>query len=373
MSLYTLYITTDSIVLSGTAGILILQLLICVRLFSPLLRYKPVDGNIADEPVSVIICARNEAEMLRKNLPLVLQQSYPSMEIIVVNDNSTDASGLLLDDLQQQHSHLKIVHLTEKKHPGKKHALTEGIRHASHHWIVVTDADCQPASPNWLKALIQQRRPGTELILGYGAYRKKNGLLNKLIRFDTVQIATQYMSLALRGQAYMGVGRNMAYTKSIFETAGGLTSHWNISSGDDDLFVQQVSTAFNTEIAIGPESFTVSYPKENFRAWIRQKARHISTSGKYKGIIQFRLGLIPLINLFFYLGVIFTAIFVHPFPALCFLIVKWGFLSFCYSRILGKFHEKDLILYIPLLDLIYIFVLPVIGAANLFTGSRKWN
>ena len=56
-------------------------------------------------------------------------------------------------------------------------------------------------------------RPGIEVVLGYGAYKKYPGFLNKLIRFETFHTALQYFSYALAGKPYMGVGRNLSYRK----------------------------------------------------------------------------------------------------------------------------------------------------------------
>ena len=59
-------------------------------------------------------------------------------------------------------------------------------------------------------------RPGTEIVLGYGAYHKAPTLLNKIIRFETFHTALQYFSYALAGMPYMGVGRNLSYKKEVF-------------------------------------------------------------------------------------------------------------------------------------------------------------
>ena len=79
----------------------------------------------------------------------------------------------------------------------------------------------------------------TQIILGYGKYISEPGLLNKWIRTDTTYIAMQYLAMAIKGRPYMGVGRNMAYRKSLFFERKGFASHLNLASGDDDLFVNE--------------------------------------------------------------------------------------------------------------------------------------
>src|SRR6185295_9853480 len=60
------------------------------------------------QPVSVIICARNEVNNLRKYLAPVLEQDYPAFEVIVVNDCSWDESGHFLEEMRLRYPHLKI-------------------------------------------------------------------------------------------------------------------------------------------------------------------------------------------------------------------------------------------------------------------------
>ncbi len=193
----------------------------------------------ASEPISVIICARNEAKNLLQNLPLILEQNYPDFEVVVVNDRSWDGTKEVLDDFAKNYNNLKIVTVGEgaKFIAGKKFAATMGIKAAAHNWLVFTDADCYPASNNWLMDMQPPDDDAKEIVLGYSPYLKKDGLLNALIRFETFFTAVNYLSFALKGMPYMGVGRNMAYKKSLFFENKGFAAHMHIPSGDDDLFV----------------------------------------------------------------------------------------------------------------------------------------
>jgi len=344
----------------------------CLMLFRFLKRRSSHAVTPPEAPVSVIICSRNNADLLEKNLPSVLQQSYHEFEVIVVDDQSSDHTAEVLQKLGTQHPHLKTLRIAGKQHPGKKHALTEGVRNASHSWLLLTDSDCRPAGNSWISAMMRGRQEGAQLMLGYGAYEKAPGLLNKLIRFDTAVIAEQYMSFALYGHPYMGVGRNMAYRKELFDSAGGLQAHWSIASGDDDLFVQAAANGNNTSVVTGEEAFTYSEPKKDLASWIRQKARHISASAHYRLRFKILLAVLPLTGFLFYVSV--AAMALHNAPsALGWLAARWLTAYIFHAPFLAKFHEKDLIPYVPVLDLISIFVLPVPGLVNLFTGNRKWN
>src|SRR5215475_5606683 len=245
-------------------------------------------------PVSVIICARDEDENIARNLPGVLVQKYPTThEVIVVNDNSVDDSKYILEELQKTFKFLQIVDLKQeaKLISGKKYPLSIGIKEARHEIVLLTDADCVPASEFWIQKMQDAYVNGTEVVIGYGAYHKRPGLLNKLIRFETFHSALQYLSYALAGIPYMGVGRNLSYKKELFLRNKGFSSINHIPSGDDDLFINQTASRKNTAVLIDKEAITRSFPKTTWGGWLRQKQRHYTTARYYKGKHKFLLGL----------------------------------------------------------------------------------
>ena len=105
------------------------------------------------EPVSVVICAKNEADNLLENLPLILDQDYPNFEVVVVNDASWDSTPDVLIAFQNKYPNFKAVTVnqTSTEYKGKKLALTLGIKGANNELLVLTDADCKPKSRNWLR------------------------------------------------------------------------------------------------------------------------------------------------------------------------------------------------------------------------------
>jgi cellulose synthase/poly-beta-1,6-N-acetylglucosamine synthase-like glycosyltransferase len=252
--------------------------------------------NLYYSGVSVIIAARNEEDNLYNNLEYILTQDYPEFEVIVVNHQSSDDTKHILGVLQKQYAHLKVIEIERNKHLkiGKKLPITLGVKGAKYENLLFTDADCRPASNQWLRGMASCFSEKKNIVLGYGPYQKTKGLLNALIRFDTIQIAINYFSFALNGMAYMGVGRNLAYRKSVFESVGGFKSHYGIASGDDDLFIRDAAKRGNTAICIAAETYCLSEPKTTWRDWFKQKQRHYSTSGHYKVITKLLLSFFPL-------------------------------------------------------------------------------
>src|SRR5688500_7438929 len=297
---------------SFTAAVVI-QVFYYSCFFSRLAFYKPKQKDQSQQhPVSVIICSRDEDENLARNLPGILVQQYPSSyEVVTVNDNSVDDSKYILQELKRTFKALNVVELTHeaKLISGKKYPLSIGIREAKHEVLLLTDADCVPASEYWIQKMQDGYLEDTEIVLGYGAYHKTSGLLNKLIRFETFHTALQYLSYALAGMPYMGVGRNLSYKKDLFLRNKGFSSINHIPSGDDDLFINKVATAKNTAVIIDQDAVTRSVPKTTWSGWLKQKSRHYTTAKFYKPKHKFLLGLYFISQFLFYPFLVLSALF----------------------------------------------------------------
>ncbi len=257
-------------------------------------------GNPPDTPVSVIICAKNEALNLQQFLPLVLTQDYPDplFEVVVVNDGSTDATAAVLANFQKVYAHLKIITIhpgSPKDLPGKKYALAQGIQAAKHDRLLLTDADCRPSSADWIKEMVQVP---AGIVLGYGAYENHPGRLNKLVRWETVHTCMQYSSYARAGFAYMGVGRNLFYSRSLWtavtEDPVFQKTYSQMPSGDDDLLIARMATKANTGICLDARAHTLSPPPRSWKVWWRQKTRHVSTGKYYPSKPRLLLGIYAL-------------------------------------------------------------------------------
>jgi len=337
---------------------------------------KPAE-NLKPVPVSVVICAKDEAENLRKFLPLVLTQKYHDYEVIVVNDCSSDETETVLALFKEQYSHLYVttIHEDEKFSHGKKLALTVGIKAAKNDLLLLTDADCMPESENWISSMQQNFTDDTQINLGFGGYIKEKGMLNRLIRFDTMWIALQYMGFAKAGIPYMGVGRNLAYRKSFFFKNKGFASQIHLMSGDDDMFVNQFATAKNTKVELSAESFTRSTARETLEQWITQKKRHFTTSKYYKFKHKLLLGGEVFSRMIFYL--LFAILLVMDFfsiPVLVLFLLRLILQNIAYYKACKMFKEKDLIFLCSFFDIILPLVNFNAYFSNLIARKRmQWK
>ena len=354
----------------------LIQMIYYWALYSRLAFYKERPGDPAEKPVTVIICAKNEYQNLLKNLPLVLEQDYPDYEVIVVNDASDDDSIELLNSFSRKYKHLKIFDLERNLNffTGKKFPLALGIKSAKNEILLLTDADCRPSGPNWIRQMQAQYREGTEVVLGYGAYRKTVGFLNQLIRYDSFLVAMQYFSFALSGKPYMGVGRNLSYKRDLFYRAKGFTTHYKLQSGDDDLLINRMANKRNTRIAISPECHTVSTAKASLISWIFQKRRHYTTARLYRPRFKFLLGLGYLSKLLLYLSFIALMILQYNWLIVLiafsvFFISHWVILGLCTN----KMRENDLAVLSPVLEVFLLALIPVIYFSNLLYRQERWK
>lgn len=324
-------------------------------------------------PVSVIICARNEEENLLKHLPLILKQDYPDFEVIVVNDCSDDNTQLILNNFQMQYKNLKVTNIQKdpKFTHNKKLALTIGIKAASHEHLLFTDADCYPVSKKWIKKIAANYENDIDIVAGYGAYETKPGFLNKLIRFETVFTAMQYMGFAERNLPYMGVGRNLSYKKSLFFKNKGFASHAHLPSGDDDLFVSETATPLNTVIEASPESFTLSVPESRFIDWLRQRKRHFITGPRYKFKIKFLLSLEYLFRIIFNISAL-VLVFLSKLPILIVLLYFFVFIikALIFKIITKRLKEKFLFIFSLFIEILVPYIYIYIHLINLLEKKK---
>lgn len=361
------------------AGMLFFQLLYVFVIYVRFAFYKDKKQVQKTEfpAVSVVIAARNESDNLHQFLPLILNQNYPDFEVVVVNHQSIDESYNVLNALKMLYPEkLKVVEVERSRHlgTGKKFPLSLGIKAAKHEYFVLTDADCAPTSDNWLRLMVSKFSDNKELVLGYAPYKVSKGFLNKIIRLDTAMIAMNYFSFALAKLPYMGVGRNIAYTKKLFNSVNGFKSHYAIISGDDDLFVQDTAKKKNYCIQIDDQAHCVSKAKDTWSTWATQKSRHYSTSPKYQVIKKLLLGIYPLTLLLAWISFV-TLLFNSEYRILSsaifgfVVIIKWWIQGLC----LAKLKAKSFIALFPFLDLFYAILIPWMYYTSEKSTQTKWK
>lgn len=328
-----------------------------------------LENNSFNEGISIIICAKNELNNIKRFFPSWINQEYPNFELIIVNDQSTDGSAEYLNTLALQYDKLKIVSISKdssKELKGKRHALWQGIQAAENDYLFFTDADCQTNSKLWLRDLSKAfAQNGKEIIIGYSPYFKENSFLNKLVQYETFLTGLQYLAWAEAGLAYMSVGRNVAYKKSLLTETAFKNSNKSIG-GDDDLIFQQLVTKENLAYCTQPNTIINTIAPTSYKDWILQKKRHLGAGFHYPFKVKLLLGFFPVFKLLFFISVFITTINHLAFGLSLFALHYIIFTLILSKTKLLNIALIDFIKHYTLIDIVYwffytIFVIASIG------------
>ncbi|RSK35976.1 glycosyltransferase [Hymenobacter metallilatus] len=357
----------------------LVQLSYAAYYFLPFARRPPEPTTGPDEePVSVLVCAHNELDNLRRLLPLILQQDYPpGFELVLIDDRSTDDTVRYVQQLTQYYPHVRLVTVTRTPDglAPKKYALTLGIKTARYPRLLFTDADCIPATNQWLRYMQRGFSRPAEIVLGYSAYAEEPGFLNKLIRFETLLSGAQYLSFAWRGQPYMGVGRNLGYTRQVFQLTKGFASHIRSLSGDDDLLVQDaVQRGARVAVVAEPGAHTLSEPATTWSAWWRQKRRHLSAGRSYRLADRLRIGTFMGANLVFYgtaIGLLFSRPDWVPLATVC--LLRTAAMLAVFHQLGRRLDTRLPPLWLPVLDAVYFFYYLALGISLFLYRTLRWK
>ena len=326
--------------------------------------------------VSVVICAKNEAENLQKNLPFILNQNYPNFEVIIVDDGSDER--LTID-----YERLTIIRIekNEKIGLGKKNALLKGIQAAKNELILLTDADCRPPSENWIFEMANCITNEKKIVLGISPYKIENTILNGLIEYETAQTALQYIGFALLGNPYMSVGRNVLYERSLLLQKKWTDKELSIASGDDDLTIQTLATAENTTICFSKNSYTISEAKKSWEDFIKQKLRHYESGRLYKLSHRLLLGFYLFSKLFIYFNILFffiRSILIIDYPTFFFFpfsfYLVYLFFSTFFNLLLNKIIQLNSRWYFTFLnDFLYCISTISLGLISQLKTIKDWK
>lgn len=359
---------------AGLGSLIIIQLMYYIIVYGKIVFYK---GNKKENKdilsVSVVLCVKDEAYNLEKHLPIILEQEYPNFEVVVVNDASTDETEYILKLLQEIYPNLSVVHLYENinKYLGKKYPLSLGIKSARNEIILLTDADTIPLGYNWISEMVKSFFDKKQIVLGFSRHQIKKGFLNSLIHYDSQVTAMNYLGLALIGKPYMGTGKNLAYSRKMFFKEGGFISQYNISVGDDDLFINKVATKQNTSVSINEKSINISSPKETFSEWILKKKKQYISRRYFQLKDKLTTLILPLTTLFLYTLAIISLIFGFPWEYVVLgLIIKFTIQIIYYYRSSKTLGTKKIAIFAPLFEILFLFLNTIIQINTLMTKKR---
>lgn len=351
---------------------LIIQFIYWLGVFRVLL-YCPQDQRTAGilPPVSILICARNEAENLIKNLPGIISQEYDDFEVIVANDHSTDHSETILKELELRSSRLNYFNVL-KNIPGKKQALLEALSKANNEWVLLTDADCSVHGNQWIESMVKSiENEKTEIVLGYSPSSPEKSILSKWVHFETFISAVQYLSYAIRGIPYMGVGRNLLIKKELLES-GVIEVHMDLAGGDDDLSINQLASSSNTSVCCLEDSFISTSSPKNWRAYFKQKSRHYSTAHRYKLMHILLLSAYSFSHLVFYASALLLAYY-NILLSSVLIMTRFILISPIAASLFKKLKSPFTVSSFIIMDFLQAIYYTIFSFTVLFPKKNKWS
>jgi glycosyltransferase involved in cell wall biosynthesis len=338
------------------------------------------DSNSRDEesssPVSIIVCARNEAGRLKVGLPLLLAQDISTYEVLLVDDCSNDDTAKVAAEWAIEYPQLRLIRISAdeaRQFPGKKQALSIALQHARYEHLLLCDADCHPQSRNWARIMTAPLLQGKEIVAGYGAYEYRPGLLNAFIRWETLHTFLQYSTFGRIGLPYMAVGRNLACRKHLLQEAQEHPLWRSMPSGDDDLLIRLKGTRHNYTTIADPEACTASDAPAGYSDWLAQKQRHVSTGKLYRKPVQLLLATYAGTHAFMWITFILLIcsdkgyLVLSPMLLRCFL--TWSI----WIIAARKMKERKLILYFPFTDFLWLLYHTVLSPFIFFKNKQKWT
>lgn len=326
--------------------------------------------------VSVLIAARNEEGKLEKTILDILAQNYPAnlLQLIVVDDHSTDRTSEII--LSFAPDGVKLIKLNEARalNSYKKKAITEAIKLSDSELIVTTDGDCRMGT-EWLKTIVDFYESGDYKMISspVAFFEEKNS-------FEEMQ-SLEFLFLIGLGAAGIGNnmpstcnGANLAYRRDVFHELKGFQGIDDLASGDDELFLHKVASAYPGRIGFckSADALVYTHAKSSLKEFIQQRKRWASKSTHYKNRRIVLLGIsVWLFNLIILLN--FLAGFLDPvfwYLSLMSIIIKMLVELIFLIPVCSFAGRKSLLWYQPLLTVIHIFYLIFIGIAG---NSGKYN
>lgn len=236
-------------------------------------------------PISVIVYAHNQSDVLQNNLPVLLDSRYPDFEVIVVDDGSTDDTESVLTQMDQRSEHFFHTTIAERVQTvsRRKLAMLLGVKAAHNDIILMTHAQCIPASPDWLTAMGKLFTPKVDAVFGPVVYENRVGVMNRFYQWDFFDRMISMMGMTLSTQTYGGWCYNMAFRKEVFfaDKNKSIQHYLGLRPGEDDLFLTEITRNKNVTVACSAEALVLNQQNDIHYSWKRERLNRAFTHRFY--------------------------------------------------------------------------------------------
>ncbi|MBQ0016991.1 MAG: glycosyltransferase [Bacteroidales bacterium] len=326
--------------------------------------------------VSIVVVASSQANLLREHLVQLLEQTYPTFEVVVVDYQSHDDTPFVLKVLSAQYPNLKCVRMSEDINlfQSRLYPLSIGIRSAKYDTIVLVEPACVPSDKNWLTALMGgYRSDDDKIVLGYTHLNVRKGLLGCLEKYDNLVYHCSFLSAASLNVPYTGCGWNLSYRRSFFFDRGAFIQFYDEADEADDLFVNHNANKHNTNYVITNKSMMQVSAPETFKEWHLLRRHRIATRKLYSSWRSTYISLTPLMTILFYAACVMMFVNNLTIPwviPVALLLIKFLWQIVCVAQVSKSFSLGNIHWAAPLLELYFIIANIILPLTPIKTKRR---
>ncbi|HJV20802.1 MAG TPA: glycosyltransferase [Sediminibacterium sp.] len=344
--------------------------------------YRPSTALSPRTRFTIIIPARNEASSIVHCLNSIHQLDYPKnlLEVIVVNDHSTDGTPDIVLQRREQFTALKLInladHLNGAVNAYKKRAIEIAVAESSGNWIVTTDADCI-VPQQWLLLFdqyIQEHQP--VFVAAPVMFTLTKSWLGVFQVLDFMSLQGITAAAVAAGYHSMCNGANLAYSRSAFEAVDGFRGIDHIASGDDMLLMYKIKQRFPGKLGFlfSPEAIVQTAPMPDWGSFLNQRIRWASKADSYSEKSIFRvLFLVYCVNALLLTGLLLGLFFQGFYPRMIYLLIAKTVMELLFMwPVAGFFHQRKSLFFFPFMQPFHLIYTVVAGWLGKF-GTYRWK
>jgi hypothetical protein len=240
--------------------------------------------------VSLLVPARNEAQGLEAALRSKLTLDYPALQVVLIDDRSTDETGAIADRLAAEDPRLVPVHVRELPEGwlGKVHALQRGLEQASGEWVLLSDADIHYAPDTLRRAIARCEAEGIDFLCAMPTFVGSTPLVNVCLgAFGPLVLGAVQADWVAdpRSKTSIGAGVFALVRRSALEKTPGL--EWlKLEVGDDVALGMMMKRSGARCAVVGAQASLSVQMYRDFRGVVQGTAKAACSVSRYRLLPQ---------------------------------------------------------------------------------------
>lgn len=320
--------------------------------------------------VSIVVAACNEEKTIESGIHSLVELDYPNLEIVVVNDRSTDQTREIVEKLAKQDKRVKLLNITElpERWLGKNYAMYQGAKKASGEWILFTDADIVFHSEILKISIDYVLSKDLDHLTMAPTFITSSMLIKGMVMMTTFNFFVFYRPQFAgdkKSKSSMGLGAFNLVKKSVYEQIGTYQIIRHCVDDDIQLGRQIKRRGFSQDFALGFQLMKVEWYK-SFKELRRGIEKNALPPLRYR-ILPMILAMIFLFCFYFFpfLGLVISEAAAERMLFSTIIVIMMLYIAF-----LDRFSRQGLVVsfFFPLYILLFF---SVIGTGIFHIWKRK--